>query len=159
MWVQGRSRSRRSLIVPFMVFAFVIGLLGTLFSSASASTAEMYYSMGQSYIENSSFDMAALALEKAVELAPDWPEAHNVLGESYVQLFRFEDALSEFDKALELKSDYTRAKINRQRTMMSIKRYEPVKGSRLSRWHKFAILGGLTAAITLVAALIVYSSS
>jgi tetratricopeptide (TPR) repeat protein len=99
------------------------------------------------------------AFEKAVELSPDWPEARNALGEAYVQLLRFEDAVAEFDKALELKHDYARAKINRRRTMMSVERYKPVEGSRLNRWHKFAILGGITAAITLISALALYLSS
>jgi len=119
----------------------------------------MYYSMGQKYMEEGDFDIAILAFEKAVELAPDWPEAHNALGEAYVQLLKFEDAVSEFDKALELRNDYTQANVNRRRAMMSVERYEPMKGSRLNRWHKFAILGGLTAAIALIAALVVYSSS
>ena len=105
------------------------------------------------------FELAVLALGKTVELAPDWPEARNVLGEAYVQLLRFADGLAQFDKALELKKDYTRAKINRRRTMQSIKRYEPVSGSQLSRWHKFAILGGATVAITLAIALVAHFSS
>lgn len=141
-----------------MVFIFAIFLL-SISSSASASSAEMYYSIGQKYMEKSDFDMAALAFEKAVELAPGWPEVHNALGEAYVQLLRFEDAVAQFDKAIELKQDYAQAKVNRRRTMMSVERYKPMRGSRLSRWHKFAILAGITAVITLVSALVVYFSS
>jgi lipoprotein NlpI len=141
-----------------MVFIFAIFLL-SISSSASDSSAEMYYSMGQEYMEKSEFDMAVLAFERAVDLASGWPEAHNALGEAYIQLLRFEDALVQFDKALELKKDYTQAKINRRRTMTSVERYKPMRGSRLSRWHKFAILAGITAVITLVSALVVYLSS
>ena len=142
-----------------IVFICIVVHHSILLSSASASGAEMYYSMGQKYVEEGNFDMAALAFENAVKLAPDWPEAHNALGEAYVQLLRFDDAVAEFDKAVELKDDYTKAKINRRRTMMSLERYKPMKGSRLRRWHRFAILGGVTAVLALTAALVVYFSS
>lgn len=155
MWARKKLYLRRASVT----FVFAIILLSTSSSSASASGSEMYYSMGQKYMEEGGFDMAALAFEKAVELSPDWPEARNALGEAYVQLLRFEDAVAEFDKALELKHDYARARINRRRTMMSVERYKPVEGSRLNRWHKFAILGGITAAIALISALVVHLSS
>lgn len=159
--MRGRNKphSENTAITSIMVLAFVIAFPGILPSSVSASVAEMYYSMGQEYMGKSNFDMAALAFEKAVELAPEWPEARNALGEAYVQILRFEDAVAQFDKAVELKSDYTRAKINRRRTMMSVERYKPVKGSRLNRWHKASILGGITIAIAAVIALVVYLSS
>jgi lipoprotein NlpI len=168
MWARGKLLiERRSTLLhlrgvfisPVIVSAFAIFLFGVLSPSVSASAVEMYYSMGQKYMEEGNFDVAALAFEKVVALAPDWPEAHNALGEAYVQLLRFEDAVTEFDKALELRQDYTRAKINRRRTMMSVQRYEPMKGPRLNRWHKLAILGGITAAITLISALAIYFSS
>ena len=65
----------------------------------------------------------------------------------------------EFDKAIELKEDYTQADMNRRRTMMALKQYKPVEGSRLRRWHKAVILGGVTAVIALVSALIILSVS
>jgi len=150
---------RRVFVSSAIVFASAISLLVVSSSSVSASAAEMYYSMGQKYMEEGNFDVAALAFEKVVALVTDWPEAHNALGEAYVQLLRFEDAVAEFDKALELRHNYTRAEINRRRTMMSVQRYEPMKGPRLSHWHKLAILGGITAAITLISALAIYLSS
>lgn len=156
---QKKLHPTRASVASAMVFTFAIALLGASSSPASASGAEMYYSMGQGYMEKGDFDIAALAFEKAVELAPDWPEAYNALGEAYVQLLRFEDAVAEFDKALELRHDYTQAKINRRRTMMSVERYEPMKGSKLNRWHKVAILSGITVAITLISALVVHLSS
>ena len=154
MWDRRKLHLRRR----FAAFAFAI-FLSVLSLSASASGAEMYYSMGQKYIEEGKFDVAALAFEKAVELSPDWPEAHNALGEAYARLLRFEDAVTEFDKALELRPDYAQAKRNRRRTMMSVERYKPMSGSRLNPWHKIAILGGVTAAIALISALVVYLSS
>jgi type IV pilus assembly protein PilF len=142
-----------------IVHTCVIALLSILPSPASASNTEMYYSMGQKYMGKGDFDMAALAFEKVVKLAPDWPEGYNALGEAYVKLLRFDDAVASFDKAIELKSDYTKAKINRRRAIMSVERYKPMKGSRLRPWHKYAILGGITAAVALTVSLIVYFSS
>jgi len=136
-----------------------IAFLGILPFHASASNAEMYYSMGQKYMEEGNFDMAALAFENAVKLAPSWPEAHNALGEVYVQLLRFEEAVASFDKAIELTSDYTKAKSNRRRAIMSVERYKPMEGSKLKSWHKFAILGAITAAVSITVALVVHFSS
>jgi len=140
-----------------MVLAFAIAFLSLTLSPAFAFDAETYYSMGQKYVEKGNFDMAVLAFEKAVELAPDWAEAHNALGEIYVELLRFENAVAEFDKAIRLKSDYTQAKLNRRRTMMSLERYKPMEGSRLSNRQRITILGAVTAAIAVIAALIVHS--
>lgn len=158
--MRARSKLNReaTAVDSVMVLAFAVALLISPLSPAFASAEETYYSMGQKYVEKGNFDMAVLAFEKAVELAPDWPEAHNALGEAYVELLRFEDAVAEFDKAIELKSDYTQAKLNRRRTMMSLERYKPMEGSRLSNWQKLSILGAITAAIAAIAALIVYLS-
>jgi tetratricopeptide (TPR) repeat protein len=157
--MRARSKPNRetTAVDSVVVLAFAIALLSLSPSPAFASVAEMYYSMGQEYVEKGNFDMAVLAFEKAVEQAPDWPEAHNALGEAYIELLRFEDAVAEFDKAIELKSDYTQAKLNRRRTMMSLERYKPMEGSRLSNWQKISILGAITAAIAAIAALIVHS--
>ena len=154
-----RDQRKLDLKKAFLGIVFAIALFGATSSPASASASEMYYSMGHKYIEEGKFDVAVLAFEKAVDLSPDWSEAHNALGEAYVLLLRFKDALAEFDKALKLKPNYTQAEINHRRTTMSVERYEPMKGSRLSRWHKAAILGSITAVIVLVSALVIHASS
>lgn len=143
-------------IATAALFIFAIAFLSALSPPASASSAEMYYSMGQKYMEKGDFDMAALGFGKAVELAPNWPEAHNALGMAYVEILRFRDAVDHFNKAIALKPDYNEARINRRKAMTSVERYEPMKKSRLSRWHKAAILGGVTATIALISAIIVY---
>ena len=147
------------ILALVIVIGFVVALPGVSSSSDPSASAELYYSMGQKYAEKEDFDMAVLAFEKVVGLSPDWPEAHNALGEAYVKLLRFKDALAEFDRTLELRPDYPEADKNRRRAMISVERYEPMEGSRLRRWHKVTILGGVTAVIALVAALIVYSVS
>jgi len=149
---------RSAIFVSTIVLTFIVVLPGASSSPAPSANAEMYYSMGQRYAAEDDFDMAILAFEKAVGSSPDWPEAHNALGEAYIKLLRFEDALAEFDKALELKEDYIQADMNRRRTMIAVKQYKPMEGSRLKRWHKVAILGGITATIAVISALIIYST-
>lgn len=143
-------------IVLATAFVLAVAFLTVPSLPAFASAAEMYYSLGQEYMKNGKFDLAALSLKKAVELSPDWPEAHNALGEAYFRLLRFEDARVEFDKAIELKPDYTQAKLNRNRTIRAIERYEPVKGFKLKLWHRLAIVSGI--AIAVAAAYLLYSS-
>ncbi len=159
MWGREKLHLRGAVFTLVIILAFVVILPGVSSSPAPSASAELYYSMGQKYAAEESFDMAVLAFEKAVGAAPDWPEAHNALGEAYVKLLRFEDALAEFDRALELKQDYPQADKNRRRAMISVERYEPVKGSKLRRWHKVSILGGVIAAIAIASALIIYSAS
>ncbi|MFC1714224.1 tetratricopeptide repeat protein [Candidatus Poribacteria bacterium] len=159
MWSWEKLHPRGAVFTLVIILAFVVILPGVSSSPAPSASAELYYSMGQKYAAEESFEMAVIAFEKAVGVAQDWPEAHNALGESYVKLLRFEDALAEFDRALELKPDYPQADKNRRRAMISVERYEPMEGSKLKRWHKVSILGGITAAIALVSALIIYSVS
>jgi len=156
MWEDDKPRKMKSVIIVIYFTSIIVVFLWGLSPCIFASTAEMYFSIGQGYVEKSNYDMAALAFEKAVEAAPDWPEAHNALGMAYAQLFRFDEALAQFSKAIELKPDYTEAKINHRRTMMSAERYNPVKGSRLSSWQKFTILGILTMGIAVIAAVTIY---
>ena len=130
----------------YLVVAFVILMPQTL----SASTEEMYYSLGQEYMKKKNYELAVLSFKKAIEQSPNWAEAHNALGEAYFLLLKYDEALKEFDKAIELKSDYTLAKINRNRTIRAIERYEPVKGFKPKLWHKIAIISGIIAVLAVV---------
>ncbi|MBD3184787.1 tetratricopeptide repeat protein [Candidatus Poribacteria bacterium] len=142
--------------IVFLNFSIILLLILSPYITYG-TTHEMYYSMGQKYMDQNKYDLAVLAFKQATEMAPDWPEAHNALGEAYIQLLKFEEALAEFDKALELNPDYIDASINRRRAMMSFERYKPIGASRLKRWQKGAILGGITISIAVVFALIIYS--
>lgn len=159
MWNRERLHPRGAIFAWVIVLAFVAILFVVPSSLAYSTSAGMYFSMGQKYAAEDDFEMAVLAFEKAVKSSPDWPEAHNALGEAYIKLLRFDDALAEFDRALELREDYTQADMNRRRTMVAVKQYMPMEGTRLRRWHKVAIVGGVTAVIALVSALIIHSVS
>ena len=95
-----------------------------------------------------------MSFKKTIEIKPDWAEAHNALGMAYYQLFRFNEAISEFDKAIQQKPYYTEAKINRNRAMRSLERYEPEKRG-LGVWAKLAIvLGGITLVTATIAVIL-----
>lgn len=158
MWNREKIQPKNAILSWAIILAVASILPGIVSSPVSAASAEMYYSIGQKYATQGNFDMAVVAFEKAVKLSPGWPEAHNALGEAYVKLLRFEEAVAEFDRALNLKPDYTQAERNRRSATRSVQRYEPMKGSRLKRWHKVAIIGGITAAIALISALVVHSA-
>jgi lipoprotein NlpI len=130
-----------------ILYAISVAIFLSISLLSFAETAEMYYSLGQKYMSDGKFDMAALSLEKAVELAPDWAEAHNALGMSYFQLFKFDEAIAQFDKAIAMKPYYTEAKINRNRTKNAVERYEPVKGFKIKTWHKLTVISIVVAAI------------
>ena len=65
------------------------------------------------YIEEAYSD-ALDALEKAVSLKHQFPEAHNNRGKALIGLERYEEALQAFDIAIEQSPGYTKAIENRE---------------------------------------------
>lgn len=129
------------LACKLFILSFLFFLIFSNYA-LSQSSAEMYYSLGQKYMEQGKFGLAVLSFKKAVELSPDWAEAYNSLGMAYYQLFEFDDAIKQFEKAIELNPYYTEAKINKNRALRSIDRYKPVKGG-FKLWHRLAIISGV----------------
>ncbi len=136
----------KTATVKCIAVAFVIFIQQALI----ASTGEMYYSLGQEYMQKRNYELAVLSFKKAIEQDPVWAEAHNALGEAYFFLLKYDEALKEFDKAIELKSDYTLAKINRNRTLRAIDRYEPVKSFKPKLWHKIVVVSGIVAGLAVL---------
>jgi tetratricopeptide (TPR) repeat protein len=58
--------------------------------------------MSQRLAGNGQFAAAAVQLEKAARLSPEWPQVHTNLAVQYIRLGRFEDALAESRRAMEL---------------------------------------------------------
>jgi tetratricopeptide (TPR) repeat protein len=57
-------------------------------------------------------DEAVAHFQKAVDLRPDFPIAHNNLGSALLQQGRVDEAVTHFQKAVDLKPDYTDAYAN-----------------------------------------------
>lgn len=59
------------------------------------------------------FDLALADLNRAIELAPDWPQAHVERAWTRVQAGNFEAGLPDYTRAIELSSGYLRAYLAR----------------------------------------------
>ena len=57
-------------------------------------------------------DAAIASYRRALDLKPDYPEAHNNIGNELQNLRRSEEAVASFQAALALKSDYAQAHNN-----------------------------------------------
>ncbi|HEX8559795.1 MAG TPA: serine/threonine-protein kinase [Pyrinomonadaceae bacterium] len=64
-------------------------------------TAADYYENGAYFISIRSYDAAVRDLQKAVELQPEFPEAHNRLGRALMRKGQFRAAADSFRKAVE----------------------------------------------------------
>jgi predicted O-linked N-acetylglucosamine transferase (SPINDLY family) len=67
--------------------------------------------------------------DKAIQLDPLHPQAHNNRGSALHNLLQFEAALKSFDQAILLKPDYAEAHSNRASTLMALKQYQPALAS------------------------------
>src|SRR5581483_6867512 len=62
--------------------------------------------------------------DRAIMLAPAYPDAHNGRGVVLVDLKRFEEALASFDKAIALAPRHAEAHYNRANTLGELRRFE-----------------------------------
>jgi len=68
-------------------------------------------------------------LEKALEIDPDYMEAHNNLGSRYLQLQEFQMALTHFEKACDLDPGASIPQGNASTTLLLLKRHEEAERS------------------------------
>ncbi len=73
--------------------------------------------MGNTLFELGKIDEAETSLKKAIELKPDFFEAHNNLGATQQNLGRLDEAEKSYKKAIELKPDYAEAHNNLGNTL------------------------------------------
>lgn len=62
-------------------------------------------------------------LEKAIDIHPDYMEAHNNLGSRYVALDQYDKALTEFQKTVELDPNSQKGYLNLSLALSALKRY------------------------------------
>ena len=71
-------------------------------------------------------DQSALAShDKAIQLNPNNPQAHNNRGSALQSLHQYQAALESYDRAIQLDPAYAEAHANRANALMALKQYEP----------------------------------
>jgi tetratricopeptide (TPR) repeat protein len=75
---------------------------------SGTGSARDYYERGRIYLVRKNYDAALSRFQKAIELDPDFAEAHYVIGRLYLKLDKPEKALWEFKKAIALEPDNVR---------------------------------------------------
>lgn len=68
----------------------------------------LYFKLGVYYFYQGKFENAIKAFGKAVELNPDFAEAHHNIGVSYYELDNIDSAIVEFKKAVEVNNNYVK---------------------------------------------------
>jgi type IV pilus assembly protein PilF len=76
-------------------------------------SAEIHYNLGLQAQQNGRVPEALSEFQRAVELDPDYPEAHNLLGILlHVSYKRHAEAIKHYEKALEVRPGFSEAKTN-----------------------------------------------
>ncbi|MCA1815960.1 MAG: tetratricopeptide repeat protein [Acidobacteria bacterium] len=83
-----------------------------LLDSTPVPLSRPYYNMGLSYAALGKTAEATAAFKKAVEISPDFAEAHYNLGLACARAEQYQQAADEFKRAIRLKPDYAEAHYN-----------------------------------------------
>ena len=89
---------------------------------AAAAPEQESYSEFEASIRR--FDEALQSYDRAIQLKPDYPEAHNNRGIVLQELERFDEALQSYDRAIQLKPDYPEAYNNRGIALQELRRFD-----------------------------------
>ncbi len=83
--------------------------------------AMAYNSLGwYVYLERKWYDKAAEAFQRAIQISPDFTDAHDSLGEAYFRMGRYPEAAAAFKKALDLQPSHKHAGQRYPETMKKI---------------------------------------
>ncbi len=81
-------------------------------SFAQPRNASEFYQNGGYYLSVGSYDAAVRDLRRAVELQPEFPEAHNRLGRALLRKGQYGDAAEAFRAAVQQRGNYSTAQYN-----------------------------------------------
>ncbi|MDT7604559.1 MAG: hypothetical protein QOF61_2556, partial [Acidobacteriota bacterium] len=81
-----------------------------LLDSLPAPIPTPYYNLGLSYVALNKQQEATDAFKKALEIKPDYAEAHYNLGLIYARADQYPEAVAEFRQAIKTKPDYAEAR-------------------------------------------------
>lgn len=110
----GADSSRRAALTAESTAAFERAL------ALDPGSAQVLYGFATLHSENGDHARAALLVEAALRLKPDWSDAWNNLGNHYEGLGRRADAVAAFDRALALNPRNMGAVVNRGLTQLAL---------------------------------------
>src|SRR5690606_4940879 len=92
--------------------------------SEAGGTAIGHFYLGSAYNQLRNAAKALPPLQRAVELAPDFFQAHTLLAEVLMVEGRVTEALNHFDRALEQRSSYRRAVLGKAKALVRAGKYK-----------------------------------
>jgi tetratricopeptide (TPR) repeat protein len=93
------------------------------------------FQRSQKAVRSGNFQSAAEHLQKALQIYPDFVQAHNNLGASYLQLNEYERAIPEFQKAIELDPKIQEAYRNLGLGLFLLGRYPEAEVAARQAWQ------------------------
>ncbi len=87
----------------------LMAMLLIMATTSCSDRAVDYYNRGNAENANGDLDGAERDYQRALQLKPDYAEAHCNFGTLLLQMRRVDQAMMEFQKALQLKPDYAEA--------------------------------------------------
>lgn len=97
----------------------------SLYASAvhlNPKVPEFYNNYGAAVLRKGRTDAAATALRKAIELKPDYAEAHTWLAELLESQHRMPEAINEYQRAITADPSYRKARIQLGRVLLNLQR-------------------------------------
>ena len=83
----------------------------------------------QSALQSGNIHSSAQHLERALQIYPQYLEAHNNLGSRYIELHEYEKAVGEFQKAIEIDSRLSQPFNNLSVTFFLLQRYQDAEAA------------------------------
>lgn len=91
------------------IFLILLGLSSTLFlpvrSSLAGGNCDKAREIYQNAVATSDYHQKAELYQRAIDLCPDYPEAHNNLADAFEHLAKYEEAIAEYRQAITLNPD------------------------------------------------------
>jgi predicted O-linked N-acetylglucosamine transferase (SPINDLY family) len=98
-----------------------------------APNPDSFYNLGRAYYEEGRYDEALSALDRSIQLRPNFSGVHNNRGALLREMGRLDDAIASFERSISLDPDNTAATCNRLFTMQ----YHPAfSAARILKEHE-----------------------
>jgi len=111
------------MAVKVKILFTVICLLLTSPTRGQVGKALHWYNQGTDYLDSLQFHSAIRALLQAVDIQPDFVEAHNNLGLAYLRLKQYNNAIEHLKKSVGLQPNHSDALANLAMAYMKTKFY------------------------------------